>query len=92
MDIDRKRFFYLDTALIQSRENCSKVGRILEDCKRYLNAFQSYSVSHKFQEANNKHNYLAHFACNSALHNVFEKPLDLISKFCTGSRGYLSYF
>ncbi|XP_050386217.1 uncharacterized protein LOC126802611 [Argentina anserina] len=68
--------YVLVAALNSSRADLSEVGRIIEDCKRYLLALPSSSIRHIFREANCVADYLAHFACNGFIDSVWVEDDD----------------
>ncbi|XP_062014464.1 uncharacterized protein LOC133730996 [Rosa rugosa] len=52
----------LIAALNREEQDFSEVGRVLEDCKDYMSAFQFIQVRHIYREANGVAHRLAHLA------------------------------
>ncbi|XP_024158692.1 uncharacterized protein LOC112166150 [Rosa chinensis] len=61
----------LIAALKRVGNDFSDVGRVLEDCKSYMTAFQSIEIRHIYREANGVADRLAHLASLFALNDVW---------------------
>ena len=84
----------LVTALANSAEDLSEIGRIVEDCKEYMLAFTSLNFRHIYREANGVAQRLSHTASFSNIDNfwVDDTPSiieDVIYKdLCPHNRGF----
>ncbi|PRQ49098.1 putative ribonuclease H-like domain-containing protein [Rosa chinensis] len=58
-------------ALATSNEDFSEIGRIVDDCKEYMDVFSFISVHHIYREANSVAHRLAHFASYSYYDDVW---------------------
>ena len=83
----------LVNALQNPCEDWSEVGRIVEDCKSYMEAFNFILVRHIFREANCVAHRLAHTATFSALDEFWLQDTPsiiedvLFEDFCKCTRG-----
>ena len=66
-------------ALKGEGDDMSVIGRIVEDCRRFVNAFSSFECRHIYREANGVANRLSHLASWGGIHNVWlEETSDII--------------
>ena len=83
----------LVTALSNSCEDWSHVGRIVEDCKNYMTAFNNIQAHHIFRETNCAAHRLAHTANFSAMDEFWLEEIPaiiedvLFEDFCNCTRG-----
>ncbi|XP_062024673.1 putative ribonuclease H protein At1g65750 isoform X2 [Rosa rugosa] len=55
----------LAAAIARTNDDFSEIGRIVDDCKDYIQTFNSFQLLHIFREANSVANRLAHVASYS---------------------------
>lgn len=84
----------LVAVLSSDKEDYSEVGRIIEDCRRYIMAFNSIQIRHIYREANSVAHRLAHFASFSFLDDLWLEETPAIIRdvlyedLCNCARGF----